>query len=98
MLILFRFIYITFSFQSFIRRIYLYFRFGERKKKPSDNAVIGGWNNTRTIVRRGSDKVLLDARTENVLSHDEPVKIQIEISSKYYQQYETVLFVAVILA
>lgn len=39
--------------------------------------VIGGFNNSRTVVRHGR-KILRDFRTENVLSESQPVQIRIE--------------------
>lgn len=41
-------------------------------------SVIGGFNNTRTLVRHGK-KILRDFRTSNVLSTEEPVQFRIEI-------------------
>lgn len=41
--------------------------------------VIGGFNNSRTVVRNGR-KILRDSRTANVLSESQPVQIRIETS------------------
>lgn len=49
----------------------------------STNSVIGGWNNSRTIIRR-QKRIVIFQTTNNVLSSDEPIEFTIEITSRAY--------------